>query len=95
MSSPFVQVISVPAFTVSVAGEKLKLSILTSAFPATVGAAAAAPGASAGKPIKAVISENAKQRIQSVFSQPVLLILVLIISAPQFLFPAKVCEGFG
>ena len=33
MSSPFVQVICVPAFTVSAAGEKLKLSILTSAFP--------------------------------------------------------------
>ena len=34
MSSPFVQVICVPAFTVSATGEKLKLSILTSAFPA-------------------------------------------------------------
>ena len=32
MSSSFVQVISVPAFTVSAAGEKLKLSILTSLF---------------------------------------------------------------
>ena len=93
MSSPFVQVICVPAFTVSVAGEKLKLSILTSVFPAL--AAAAVPGATAGRPIKAVISENAKQRIQSVFSQPVLLILVLIISAPLFPFSAKVCEGFG
>jgi hypothetical protein len=79
MSSPFVQVICVPAFTVSAAGEKLKLSILTSAFPAATGAAAA-PGGAAWKLIKAVIPQDAKQKIHSVLLR--LVFLVPIISAP-------------
>ena len=59
MSSAFVQVICVPAFTLSAVGEKLKLSIWTSAFPALAGAAAT-PGGGACKLIKAVSAQDAK-----------------------------------
>jgi hypothetical protein len=85
MSSLFVQMICVPTFTESVAGEKVKLSILTSAFPATTGEAAT-PGGTAWKLIKTVITEAAKQRIQSVLLQPVF----LIISALPFLICGRV-----
>jgi hypothetical protein len=44
VSSVFVQVICVPDFTVSAAGEKLKLAILTSAFLAASGTAATPNG---------------------------------------------------
>jgi hypothetical protein len=80
MSSPFVQVICVPAFTVSAAGEKLKLSILTSAFAAATGAAAT-PGGAAWKLIKAVIPQDAKQKIHSALLRLVFLVFVPIISA--------------
>jgi hypothetical protein len=83
MSSAFVQVISVPAFTVSAAGEKLKLSILTSAFPAAAGAAATPVGV-IWRLIKAVITQAAKQKIQSAFLLLLLLVRILIISAPLF-----------
>jgi hypothetical protein len=76
MSSLFVQVISVPALTVSVVGEKLKLSILTPTLPP---AARAFPDMAAGKAIKPITAENAIEIIQQ------LILLILVISAPLFL----------
>jgi hypothetical protein len=78
-SSRFVQVTWVPAFTLSFAGEKLKLSIVISAVIAEAGAA---PGATAGKAIQAIDIENAKPKSQSVFLPRGL--HHFIISAPMF-----------
>ena len=89
MSSPFVQVICVPAFTVSVVGEKLKLSILTSTLPA------APTGAAAGKPVNVNIPENAKERIQSVLLRLVLLVDFKIIFLPVSLVSGEVGEGLS
>ncbi len=63
MSSAFVQVICVPAFTASVAGVKLKLSILTS----TVGGPAAADFCTVESAAKASTIDAATQRIQLLF----------------------------
>src|SRR3977135_1815280 len=59
ISSPFVQVISVPAFTVRVVGVKLKLSILTS----TAGGPAAIDFSSVGNVAKAKTIAVAAPRI--------------------------------
>ena len=72
--------LSVPAFTVSAAGEEVEaISFSTLLFPAAAGAAAT-PVCVIWKLIKVVITQAAKQKIQSAFL--LLLLLVLIIPAP-------------
>src|SRR5580698_5302239 len=74
MSSALVQVICVPALTVSATGAKLKLSILTS----TVGGPAAIDFSTVGSATKASTVDAATERIQLLLFILILIFLLLV-----------------